>query len=301
MVLGQDPEDQLAPYSEHIEMPAYRREPVSEDDKTRMIEHYVREKKLEYMGDFDSLYRKYGSDWNGGRWKKDESGEWWEWSTYNKQSKWDWYELGGRFSGQYIKLKSENILQAAATSRVGSPGVFDNETGIDAALKKNIDFRWIRQEAEDEAAKLWDEVDAYLSEKNVDRTHESWESMISAIPEGDDRRSLIEDARERYQAQPVVKAFEELNRETDHKYGGLMGDGIEPYLVPRELFIKRAGDGSFSPFAVVKDGQWYERGDMGWWGMVADEKDQDEWNAEVAKLLEGLPDDTLISIYDCHI
>jgi hypothetical protein len=40
---------------------------------------------------------------------------------------------------------------------------------------------------------------------------------------------------------------------------------------------------------------------MGWWGMVSDEKEQSNWNAEVANLLADLPDDTLISLYDCHI
>lgn len=56
-----------------------------------------------------------------------------------------------------------------------------------------------------------------------------------------------------------------------------------------------------STFAIVKDGQWYERGEMGWWGMVYDVKNPDEWDQEVNKLMEGLPDETLISIYDCHI
>jgi len=34
---------------------------------------------------------------------------------------------------------------------------------------------------------------------------------------------------------------------------------------------------------------------------VTDEKDEGEWKAEFRKLLEGLPDDTLLSVYDCHI
>jgi hypothetical protein len=40
---------------------------------------------------------------------------------------------------------------------------------------------------------------------------------------------------------------------------------------------------------------------MGWWGMVSGEKEQSNWNAEVADLLVDLPEDTLISLYDCHI
>lgn len=54
-------------------------------------------------------------------------------------------------------------------------------------------------------------------------------------------------------------------------------------------------------FAVIKDGKWYERGCMGWWGTVSDEKERDVWNTEFEKLVMGLPDDTLLTVVDCHI
>ena len=53
-----------------------------------------------------------------------------------------------------------------------------------------------------------------------------------------------------------------------------------------EEYVKKAGDESFVPFAVVKDGKWYERGEMGWWAMVANEKEPTEWNEIVRKLLD---------------
>lgn len=54
-------------------------------------------------------------------------------------------------------------------------------------------------------------------------------------------------------------------------------------------------------FAVVKNGEWYEKGDMGWWGIVKDEKEQGDWNKEFEKLLEDVSDDTELTIVDCHI
>ena len=56
-----------------------------------------------------------------------------------------------------------------------------------------------------------------------------------------------------------------------------------------------------SCFAVVKDGKWYEHGKMGWWGVVTEAKESDEWEAEIKKLLENLPPDTLLTMFDCHI
>lgn len=55
---------------------------------------------------FAECYEENGNDWNGNRWKlNEETGIWEEWSTYNPDSKWDWYSIGGRWSDG-IKTKS---------------------------------------------------------------------------------------------------------------------------------------------------------------------------------------------------
>lgn len=40
MVVGDDPEKQLAPFDENLEVPEYYDGEVSEDDKMRMMNHY---------------------------------------------------------------------------------------------------------------------------------------------------------------------------------------------------------------------------------------------------------------------
>lgn len=55
------------------------------------------------------------------------------------------------------------------------------------------------------------------------------------------------------------------------------------------------------PFCLIIDGVWYEKGDMGWWGMVANEKGEEEWNGEVAALLEKIPADSDVYNVDFHI
>lgn len=54
-------------------------------------------------------------------------------------------------------------------------------------------------------------------------------------------------------------------------------------------------------FAVLKSGEWYERGEMGWWACVSNEKDKDAWEEEVEKLLSNLDPDMIITVVDCHI
>jgi len=63
------------------------------------------------------------------------------------------------------------------------------------------------------------------------------------------------------------------------------------------------------PFCLVDtNGDWHERGEMGWWACVSNEKDQDDWDEEVkeyVKHLTELPDEerNAIVVYavDFHI
>ena len=73
----------------------------------------------------------------------------------------------------------------------------------------------------------------------------------------------------------------------------------DPAIHDLDLYVaQRAG---FSTYAVVKDGEWYEKGKMGWFGMASDEKDRKEWNKEFRQLIADLPDETLLTVLDCHI
>lgn len=66
----------------------------------------------------------------------------------------------------------------------------------------------------------------------------------------------------------------------------------------RSLFIKR--NSSIATFAVLHDGQWYSRGNMGWWGAATNEKEQDEWQAEFDKIIASLDPDDEVTLIDCH-
>lgn len=59
--------------------------------------------------------------------------------------------------------------------------------------------------------------------------------------------------------------------------------------------------GIFETFALIDENGWRESGRMGWWGMVMDPKDPADWKAEFDARWNEIPDDTLISVYDCHV
>lgn len=55
------------------------------------------------------------------------------------------------------------------------------------------------------------------------------------------------------------------------------------------------------PFAIITpDGQWNERGKMGWWACVSDEKESDDWENMVLKIYEAHKDCIGVGL-DCHI
>lgn len=119
-----------------------------------------------------------------------------------------------------------------------------------------------------------------------------------------------DEKREIYHAQPALIKKEELRKQcwsentcpfSKEEREMLVWLDLEDYQCSKEEYIQTAKAKAFVTFAVVKDGKWYERGKMGWWGCVLNEKDMDEWCNKFYTLIHDLPDDTLLSVYDCHI
>lgn len=54
-------------------------------------------------------------------------------------------------------------------------------------------------------------------------------------------------------------------------------------------------------FAILKDGLWFQRGEMLYWGIVADEKEEEIWRAQWKSLLENLEPNTPLTLIDAHI
>ncbi|ELP2194011.1 hypothetical protein VZ50_003714 [Salmonella enterica subsp. enterica serovar Champaign] len=57
----------------------------------------------------------------------------------------------------------------------------------------------------------------------------------------------------------------------------------------------------FSPYAIIHENTWISKGEMGWWGISNDAMTQEQWDEKVSELISELPNDTMLSLYDCHI
>ena len=107
----------------------------------------------------------------------------------------------------------------------------------------------------------------------------------------------FEKAREEYNNNPVVVELREAKLLDFFDFF----DNLDDFARTRDQTTASARANAFCFFAVVKDGKWYERGEMGWWGVVRNEKEKDTWAEEFAKLVDGMPPETWLTVVDCHI
>lgn len=205
-----------------------------------------------------------------------ETGRYGTWD--NPNSKWDWWLLGGRWTG-FFKLK------AGEQGATGRPGILTEpaqQGRCDSALKQAVDFEGMQADARKEAEEAFDRYEAIV------KTH-------GHVADFDEFKKTFNgnfaQARGAYDSQPTVQTLREARL---MPFGNLS----EVYGVSREKFSTRAANNAVTAHAVLMDGKWYEQGDMGWWGAVAE--DDDIWSAEIIKLIDSLPNDTLLSIVDCH-
>ncbi|HAK8205140.1 TPA: hypothetical protein H2W01_004815 [Salmonella enterica] len=182
----------------------------------------------------------------------------------NPNAKWDWYEIGGRWNGFFL-----------------------NKNGIwcNSLLKGEVDFAGMLAENAINAKRNYEKFSATVAGYEFPQT---WVSVRSEIKD-------IDKAREFYKSQPAIKAIEEAGINL------LFECTVEHYGNDEQEYVVRQSGSVLSPYAIIHEGNWIAKGEMGWWGISDDEVTQEQWNEKVSELIGKLPDDTMLSLYDCHI
>jgi hypothetical protein len=312
VVIGNDIDEQLAPYAEQDFEPQYGEFQDKEDEYKNEYEneeveivvladgslHSKYAKQFQdnkswsnnYVYPSDSTIRKgkhselyptfedYMREWHGSDERdevKDRYGYW-----HNPNAKWDWYSVGGRWTG-YFKPKDGTV------GELGESGAFGNkpkEGWVDSIRLCDIDFDGMKAEAIKEANETYDKLEEVLKGRPLP----SW----NAIREKNNND--IDAARAEYHG---LKVVQDLNKDGFH----IMGDYVETFGRSREEYVAKKTNAVAVPYAVVKDGKWYQKGEMGWFGMSNDELTQDQWNEQFWKMLEELDPETVLTLVDCHI
>lgn len=316
LVIGPDVDKQLEPFDENTEVEPYWKTEVSGDIQDYWgTRRFIEEGKLAADATMEQLAELLQKEWG------DEDGVYRynaetqsveQQSTYNPRSRWDWYTVGGRWRGYYA-IKIPTPMRDKHQPVMGRSGAGGNAPRHDAdqVLKCQIDFDRMRDEAEREVLRDYEKI--LDATKHLKGTPESWQKCRARhLGELEDREfsSLNEDERAEFQL-GMDKARQAHRTDQwqvaiDNAFDGhYWGDAVSDYFLDqpdgRQKLIDSTRANVGIPFAVLKDGEWYERGRMGWWGAVADEQDRDDWAKRVNGLVDDLPDDTLFTIVDVHI
>lgn len=242
--------------------------------------HEVPEGAVKIEVPFKILYptfEEYLEDWCS--YERDETkGKYGRWS--NPNAKWDWYSMGGRWSGM-LRLKPDTT-GLGAVGRPGSMGGRMNEGPLwaDQCRKGDLDLRYMREDNLKKAREKWEEA-------------EKEHPLPKMYPPGTSPATTVEEWSNLIRRKALPQSWVNALRERNWRYGIDYGQSLEDFL--------KKSDKSLSTFAVLKDGTWHEKGKMGWWACVSNEKDQKSWAKEFNNLLDSLPDDTVLTVVDCHI
>jgi len=253
----QDIEELLAPYSEHLEVEPYLKYTVDEAIA------YIKEHYVTYNDYLKEYTDRQLIDWfaeNKGLLIKQGG----LYSTYNPNSKWDWYQIGGRF-GDGLELTDEGIDEAIKSYDHGWFGQASKEKQIeyvkyaDSAPIKYIKwFTTISQEEKDEL-RCW------------------WEINV----EGDELR----------------------NGEEKDKYFFWNPDWYKRRYGDVDTYIKLIQTTRFFA-VLTPDGEWHEPSKMGWFACTDGEpEDELKWDLEFYDrfIKPNLDSDLICTIVDCHI
>ena len=344
LVTGNNPENQLEPFSENLKMAPYVISDVKDEDKQSFLNTYrtynpkrtyaqlsFEEVERNKLRTFEELYNEYGNDWNDNSWEI-RDGEWVEISTRNPNSKWDWYVRGGRWDGflytkprlllpynvagfsaaevdnfvqMYNKDKDKfmrvsakyagkaeelrkDIASIAASLEERASGK-NAASKVNSAYKRDVSFEAKSNDHAQKAREEYIAVQSLFPDGMIPTIEHSWESLGDVYSDVTERRNA-------YRSQNSVVLWAETIRNADNT---LRYHKQEDFQCSIEEYVKRAYDAANVTFAVLHEGKWYERGEMGWRVMVHNEKS--DWNVEFNNLIKGLPDHTLLTVFDCHI
>jgi len=207
----------------------------------------------------------------------------------NPDRKWDYWMIGSSWKGFLRLLPGRVGLPGTATHRTDPEVRGDPASRASQARKRDVDWDGMRDAAEAEAMGRYRRFHEILA----GRTLPVWAEVRDRHGKGG-----IENARDEYGSYLVIRDLQAV------RFSMSMFDEpgeYERHVLPEDDFRRLARLNAVVMFAFLRDRQWHQRGRMGWWAMVTDAKSRETWGEEFNALLDAVPDGELISIVDCHI
>ena len=263
--------EMLAPYSENMEVEPYvdeTKEAIINSAKERKERVLQRKEKGEELDKYDIEYLNANTDEELYKLQiyedesYDKNGN--HLTTYNPNSKWDWYEIGGRWNK--ILLVKEEVKDIEE----GTP----SWGNLDSINKKAPEgFKWVT------GAKIKDiEFEKAIEFNNTyNKSIRFWELYVEGQePQNEEEKEMIK--LEIYKKEYYIERYE-----TKENYAKI--------------------NSIFTTWALLDEKGWHEKGEMGWFAMANDTKDSELLFIEKFTETIQKPEnqDKYLVIVDCHI
>lgn len=199
---------------------------------------------------------------------QNDEGEWGY--THNPNAKWDWWVIGGRFTGDFlVRADLQDCIVSSDRSEGDSDRAPEGYKFVDGARKKDICWDLMKQLAVEAVEKGYRMCVEAFETKNL----KGFGPLTSIVDEG-----ICSWGAMLYRKGETLEEYKARNGATD----------VDQYMLRAYAFVDRNGD-------------WAGSGDMGWFGISSNDKDERVWKDELQKLMSEAQDDDYIVSIDCHI
>lgn len=211
----------------------------------------------------------------------------------NPNYEWDWYQLGGRWKG-FFKAKegAEGIQGTGLFSPKAQDGYYD------ALFKGAIDFDGMKSSVDESSIQKFNQWQEIL------KTHERPLGITLFLQKYKNGEITTEEAREQYLNQPAISAYRALNKFEFECPVENIGFSLEKYL--HSEWVQ-----SLAPYALLINGKWIEQKDIDDFSkeefndnlldLILWSSIDKKWSHYVWDVIQQQSDNTLLSLFDCHI
>lgn len=208
----------------------------------------------------------------------------------NPDAKWDWWSIGGRWQGSLQARPGADTLR-------GEGGTFHSVDNIplknaDQVRKGDLDTEAMLAARREEVKKWFDGLIAKVKRPNPKGTLEDGihtKNRLFAEWRGieDEKKKRFWDWMKEHEQWYRIEPIADLSWDL-------------PELEPGQTLQQYIDDlQPIQPYALLMDGRWYSKGDMGWFGVSSSENES--WKGDFKTLFESITDDKWLTMVDCHI
>jgi len=216
-------------------------------------------------------------DWCGYKYDPEHK-TWGYWNGLNE--KWDWYTIGGRYSGRLL-LKGDGVADTALVQYIDWNAMEEESVGY--KLKNHRDFHAALSQFE---GTRWKEEHW----QEWQRARQLWEVGDTRAKNAQEAFDCLDDYARASAASAAA-----------HYWGFTFQELADLYYKTEEEYHAMFTPWGLSYAFVDKRGNWHQRGEMGWWGMDDKSKATEDYEAAYWTFINSLENEDRVYMVDCHI